>query len=82
MTKITYLCLILGISVFVGCTEQASENLSTAPESASAEVIELTTEELEALETSVDTNEVDLGEINAENYEEALEKLEQALDSE
>lgn len=83
MTKITYFLLIMGMCLFAGCAEPASENIGT-PKAAEAaeEVIELSSEEIEILEASVDSSQVDLGEINADNYEEALEKLEQELDSE
>ena len=79
MTKIVYLCLVLGACALYGCTEQAAE---TTPEAVAAEVIELSEEELDMLEVSSDSSEVDLGEINADNYEEALEKLEKAIEAE
>lgn len=63
----------------IGCVEQASETL---PQAEAPDVIELSDEEMDLLHTSVDSIQVDLGEINAENYEEALEKLEATVDSE
>ena len=84
MTKITFFSMIIGMCLFIGCAEQASENLSTpgTADAATEEVIELSSEEIEILDASAESSQVDLGEINADNYEEALEKLEQELDSE
>ena len=79
MTKFYFLCLVLGMISIMGCVEQASETL---PQAETPDVIELSDEEMDILHTSVDSNQVDLGEINAENYEEALEKLEATVDSE
>lgn len=79
MTKFYFLCLVLGIFTIIGCVEQASETL---PQAEAPDVIELSDEEMDLLHTSVDSIQVDLGEINAENYEEALEKLEATVDSE
>ncbi|MBX2818591.1 MAG: hypothetical protein KTR29_02880 [Rhodothermaceae bacterium] len=79
MTKFYSLCLVLGIFTIIGCVEQASETL---PQAEAPDVIELSDEEMDLLHTSVDSIQVDLGEINAENYEEALEKLEATVDSE
>ena len=79
MTKFYFLCLVLGMFTIIGCIEQASETL---PQPETTDVIELSDEEMDILHTSVDSNQVDLGEINAENYEEALEKLEATVDSE
>lgn len=79
MTKFYFLCLVLGMFTIIGCVEPASETL---PQADTPDVIELSEEELDILHTSVDSNQVDLGEINSENYEEALEKLEATVDSE
>ena len=83
MIKFVYFCLILCIGAFFGCTEQGSESINT-PEAAEAatDIIKLSEEEIDILETTTDTIDIDLGEINADNYEEALDKLEQAVDSE
>ena len=78
MTKIVYMCLMICGVAFFGCTEQTER----IPEANAVEVVELSEEELDILEASADTSQIDLGEINADNYEEALRKLEEAIDSE
>ena len=83
MIKTFCFCLVVGSLILPSCTEQVDKN---TPGSVPVESVdlpnELTEEELDLLDAAVDSNTLDLGEINADTYEEALEKLEHAIDSE